>query len=174
MQAITFFGNQPSFTKSMALWNFNMGVNGEILRCGISWKRLIVERRGWKFGTRRPRNIMCSVFSGQFCTVSFAKFLMLRFSQGCCSHSFHPISTKLHGKHGIQGAIQAVTFFFFLGGGGDIPKLKIWWHFEIFENSHMGLEISKCYFPYSFHLISAKLHEDIGYHRESTAYYLPW
>ncbi len=29
--------------------NFNMGVNGKILKCVISWKRLIVERNGWKF-----------------------------------------------------------------------------------------------------------------------------
>ena len=28
----------------------------------------------------------------------------------------------------------------------------------------MGLEMSKRYFSYSFHLMSAKLYEDIGYH----------
>ncbi len=29
----------------------------------------------------------------------------------------------------------------------------------------MVLEISKCYSPYGFHLISATLHEGIGHHR---------
>ncbi len=28
----------------------------------------------------------------------------------------------------------------------------------------MGLEISKCYSPYSFDPMSAKLYDDIGYH----------
>ena len=30
----------------------NMGVNGEILKCATSWKRLIVGPNGVKFGTR--------------------------------------------------------------------------------------------------------------------------
>ncbi len=29
---------------------------------------------------------------------------------------------------------------------------------------HMGLEISKSYSSHSFHLMSAKLYEDLGYH----------
>ncbi len=33
------------------LWNFNMEVKWENLKCGISQKRLIVERNGQKFGT---------------------------------------------------------------------------------------------------------------------------
>ncbi len=39
------------------------------------------------------------------------------------------------------------------------------WHFEIFPNTGpYGLEISKRFSSYSFHLMSAKLYEDIGYH----------
>ncbi len=47
-----YFGDLPKFKNFVALWNFNMGVNGKILKCAISWKRLIVERNGRKFGTR--------------------------------------------------------------------------------------------------------------------------
>ncbi len=45
---------------------------------------------------------------------------------------------------------------------GDLPNLKKnSWHFDFL----LVLEVSKRYSHYSFHLISAKLHEDIGYHR---------
>ncbi len=38
--------------------------------------------------------------------------------------------------------------------------------FENFSTQdHMGLEISKCFYSYSFHLMSAKLYKDISYHR---------
>ena len=33
------------------------------------------------------------------CSVHFAKFPMLRFSRGYCSHSFYSISTKLYCKY---------------------------------------------------------------------------
>ncbi len=48
--------------------NFNMGVNGKIIKCAISWKRPTVERKGWKFGTRCPKNSICRVLfrSGHF------------------------------------------------------------------------------------------------------------
>ena len=35
----------------------------------------------------------------------------------------------------------------------------------------MGLKMSKRYFSYSFHLISAKLYEDIGYHGRIQNYF---
>ncbi len=46
------------------------------------------------------------------------------------------------------------------------PKLKLLWHFVKFmlTQDDTGLEISKYFSPYGFHLISAKLHENIGYH----------
>ena len=45
------------------LWHlkFNMEFNGKILKCAISWKRLIVERNGWKFGTRGVVYCICKV-----------------------------------------------------------------------------------------------------------------
>ena len=52
MQAIVFLGNRPRFKNFVALSNVNMRVNGKSLKCVISWKRLIVEWNGWKFGTR--------------------------------------------------------------------------------------------------------------------------
>ena len=51
MQAITFVGNRQSFKNFVAHWNFNTGVSGKVLKCWISWKRLIKERNGWKCGT---------------------------------------------------------------------------------------------------------------------------
>ena len=81
---------------------------------------------------------------GSLCKISDVKIferLLLQFS--------HPISTKLYGKHSNQGAIHAVTF------GGTLKFLL--------TQDHMELEISKRY-SYSFHPMSIKLHEDIGYH----------
>ncbi len=83
---IPLLGNQPSFKKKMwALWNFNMGVNGQILKCAISWKRLIREGKGWKFGTHTGRKCIyrvlflsdsLSLIWGH--SVRFAKFLMFK------------------------------------------------------------------------------------------------
>ncbi len=70
---------------------------------------------------------------------------------------FSPNSTKLHGKHRNQEAIQAVTFF------GDLPKIKNLGGTLNFLTDHMGLEISKCY-SYSFHPMEIQLYEDIAYH----------
>ncbi len=38
-------------TNFVALWNFNMRVNGKILKCARSWKQLIIEWNGRKCGT---------------------------------------------------------------------------------------------------------------------------
>ncbi len=59
-KAITFLGNRPQFL-SVAIWNFNMGVNGKIVRCGMPWKRLIVEGNG-KFVTQ----VQVSTYEGYF------------------------------------------------------------------------------------------------------------
>ncbi len=56
--------------------------------------------------------------------------MILRFSKGSLSHNFHPISTKLYGKHDNEGGIQANSFL------GDPPKIKKkFWYFEIFVNT---------------------------------------
>ena len=47
--------------KIVAVWNFNMGVNGNITKCAICWKRLIVERNGRKCGTRGTTVHICRV-----------------------------------------------------------------------------------------------------------------
>ncbi len=106
IQAITILGNQPSLN-FWELWNFNMRANGKIVKCAIFWKWLTVEQNRWKCGTHSPRNSICSALSGSGHlssawghSVHFPKFPMLRFSKGYCCHSFHPISTKLYGKHG--------------------------------------------------------------------------
>ena len=117
IQATTCLGNRPNVKSFVALWNFNMGVNGKIITSAIYWKRLVVERNGWKFGTRSPRNSIRRVLfgSGHLSSVwghsvHFAKFPVLRFSKGHCCYTFHPISTKLYWKHGNKGKIQDITF----------------------------------------------------------------
>ena len=62
-------------------------------------------------------------------SVHFAKFPMLRYSKGCCSHSFHSIATKLYCKYVGQEGIQAVTFF------RDLPNFKNFMALEIFVNT---------------------------------------
>ncbi len=72
------------------LWNFEIwhGSQWEIIKCGISWKRLIVEQNEWKFGTRGPRKCICRLLfrSGHLSSVwghsvHFAKFPMLKFQK---------------------------------------------------------------------------------------------
>ncbi len=143
-----------------------MGANGKILKCWISWKRIIIEINGWKFGSRGPRNCTCWVlFVSHFFTLvmeacifdRFAKFLMLRFS-GYGSHSFHWVAAKLYGKYGGQGRIQAIpvarwaTLYETIAHHegmqaisflGNHPSLK---NFEVLWNFNMGVngKILKC------------------------------
>ncbi len=49
----------------------------------------------------------------------YFSYLILCVQLGHSVHCFHPISTKLYGKHGNQGGIQAITHL------GDPPKIKI-------------------------------------------------
>ncbi len=69
-------------------------------------------------------------------------------------------SNKLYAKRSNRGGMQTITLF------GHLPHFKILWEFEIFVNTGpcMGLEILKRYSSYNFHLISAKLYDDTGYH----------
>ena len=83
-KAITFLGNRPQFL-SVAIWNFNMGVNGKIVRCGMPWKRLIVEGNG-KFVTQGSSVYIWGVLFmstllkfGWGHSVQFSKFPILRF-----------------------------------------------------------------------------------------------
>ncbi len=63
------------------LWNFNMGVNGKILKYIIFLKQLIVEQKGLKCGTCSPMYCICRVLfmSYSFSSIwghplNFAKF----------------------------------------------------------------------------------------------------
>ena len=131
-----YLGDLPKFTNFMALWNFNMGVNGKILKCAISWKQLIIEQNGRKFGTQGTTVDLCRVlFMPESLSlvwghlVHFVKFAMLRFSKGYCCHSFHSISGKLYCKYVGHEGIQAVTVL------AICQNLKILWRFEIFVNT---------------------------------------
>ena len=71
IQAITYLGNWQSLKKLMTLWNFVIGVNG----IRKSWKLLIVERSGWKFGTSGPIHcIMFSTFHVKWFELSLGSF----------------------------------------------------------------------------------------------------
>ena len=128
----------------MALLKFNIGVYGKILKCAISWKRLIVEQNGWQVGNRGLMYCMCRVLfmsdslSSVWChSVHRAKFLMLGTSKDFSSHSFHSISTKLYGKYGNQWGVQATALL------AICQKLQIWWHFELLTWGING-RILKC------------------------------
>ena len=58
-RAVTFLGNDIAL--KFCGWNFIMEVKEKFLKCLISWKQLIVEGNGWKFGTCGCRNCICRV-----------------------------------------------------------------------------------------------------------------
>ncbi len=49
-----------------------MGVNGKILKCAISWKWLIVEQNGWKFGNHGPMYCICTAESFSCLIIEFS------------------------------------------------------------------------------------------------------
>ncbi len=120
---MVYIGNLPEFQIFMALRNFNLGVKGKILKCGIFRKRLIVERNGLKCGTGSYSVHIEGTFDARFlefglgCTAQNLQFLKTD------SPNFYPIQTNF-----IQGIIiiQPVTFL------AICQKL---WHFEIFFNT---------------------------------------
>ncbi len=146
------------------------------LKCEISQKRLIVEQNGRKFGTRGTTVQICRavLMPDSACLVwghsmHFEKFPIPRFSKHYSFNSFHQISTKLHTSI-IIGV--NIGYYFFLA---VCQKLKILWHFQIFVNTGpYGAGISKRYSSYSFHLMLAKLYEDIGLPWENTGYHFSW
>ncbi len=130
IQAIAFVGNRLSVKSFVALWNFNMGVNGKILKCAKSWKCLIVLAKRteiWnsqqsyelvlhKYGTFYVwffEFSLGSLHSGALCKISDVRIFKSLYS----SPSFHPISTKLYKRYGNQGGIQTAFF-------GNLPNFK--------------------------------------------------
>ncbi len=75
-------GNWPSFNNFMALRNFNMDVE-KILRCGISWKWLIM----------------------------LAKFPILWFAKRCSSSNIHPVLSKVDIRYHNHGPVQVICLF---------------------------------------------------------------
>ena len=136
------FCRSAKIKKNVALWNFNMGVNGKIIKCAISWKRLIVDRNGRKFGTRS--NTMhiyrvllmsdsLSLVWGQ--SVHFAKLLMWTFSKKLLlppfSFNFH-----LNFRESMQpGEIRAITF------SGNLPNFKYITHWREVTSATLPLPL---------------------------------
>ncbi len=113
MQTVS-FPWQPATVKTIIpLWYYH-GSQWDILKCAISWKRLTIKRIRSNFGSRRPKNRVCSVLwicdSLSLHNSMHCRFPILRFSEGYFSHSFHPISSKCYRKYGNNGIIQAMAF----------------------------------------------------------------
>ncbi len=114
--------------------------HGKIVKCAISWKQLIVEWNGWKFGTHSLLYCIHSVLfiSNSFISiwghsVHFAKISNVKiFKRLLRSLSFHSISTKLYRKHLIGGN----TGYYF---SGDQPKLKIYGTLKISILSYISI-----------------------------------
>ncbi len=114
----------------MKLWNLAWETMGNH-KMWNDWKRLIIERNGWKFGTRGPRNSICMIRfgSGLFSSLwghsmHYAKFLVFRFQKVTAPTVFIQL-TKLCGKHANHGWIQDIMLFFVL----------YLWHFKMFVNT---------------------------------------
>ncbi len=136
IQAITFVGNRPIviFKK---MWYFEIWESN--LKCGISRKRLIIERNGRKFGTRPgPKVHICRVLLmpdslslvwGH--SVHFAKFPILRFSKRYLSNNFRRIPSSLYENIAYHEGMQAITL---LGNLPRFTKLMALWNFNIAVN----------------------------------------
>ncbi len=106
-----YFSWQPAkFLKNCGTWNFNLEINGKSSNMEYLESNFTVEQNGWAFVTRGPRNSICRVLFGSGHLGSLCKFLMLRFSKGCYSPSFHQISTKPYRKH-VPGENTGYYFF---------------------------------------------------------------
>ena len=73
---------------------------------------------------------------------------MSGFSKGYCSHSFHPISNKLHRKHDNQGGIETTIFW------RSAKFLKCYGTLNFWTIDHIKLGISNRCSSYSFLLMS--------------------
>ena len=117
MQCIGYFGDLPNIYHFVALWNLNLGVNEEILKCAVSWKWLNVEQNGWKFGTRGSTVYICRVLwipdylsLGSF--FALCKFAILRFSKCFSFNIFHQISIKLSSTHEVSLSGAKMGYYF--------------------------------------------------------------
>ncbi len=130
-RGIIFLANRPSFNNFAAFWNFNMGVNGKILKCVTSSKRLTVERNGWIFVTHGPMYCICralfmsdplrGIWSD---SVHFAIFPMLKFSKSYCSHTFIQFQQRCMESMVIRVKYKLLFFWLY-------AKLrKNIWHFD--------------------------------------------
>ncbi len=133
----TLLGDRQSFKTFVALWNFNMEVNGKILKCKMSWKGLIVER---KLGLA----VLGSAYVGHFsCRILCFK-------------------AKLYGKYRKKhhGVIRVIAFLAICQILIQIVALLTF----LLPQGHMEMKFSK-FQPismYSFYSISTKLYEDIA------------
>ena len=102
------------------LWHFETLTQESMgnLKCGISQKRLVIERNGRKFGSRgitvhKYRVLLMpdslSLVWGH--SVHFAKFPIPQFAKHYLFNSFHQISTKLHKKCHIRGSCSLLLFW---------------------------------------------------------------
>ncbi len=86
-----------------------MGVNGKIEKSAIG-KRLALEKKRTKFGTRGAVNYTCRALFVSYSlssvldnSVHVETFQLLNISRGYSSLSFYPISSKLNGKYVVRG-----------------------------------------------------------------------
>ncbi len=114
--------------KNVALWTFNMGVNGKILKCAISWKRLIVERneKKWNSGSYVMSDYLSSVWGH---LVHFAKCAMLKIFKRLLLPQFLFSFNQNCYKYVGHDGIDAITFL------AICQNLNILWHFKIFVNT---------------------------------------
>ncbi len=114
-KAVSFHINQPSFKNKLWQLAILTWESMESHKMWNIWKMADVEGNG--LGTRGPRQSICRVLfgSGHLSSVwvircTLVQFSTLRFLKGYCSHSFHPISTKIYGNHGNRGKYRLLPF----------------------------------------------------------------
>ncbi len=120
-----------------------MGVNEKVVKCAISWKRLIVERSEWKFGTHGSAScIYVRYFS---CISLWFQFGVIR----CTFQKFSSDFNQTLWKVWLSGEMQAIALLAIC----QIKKIYITLKYFV-TYDHMRLEISKRYCPHGFHLLN--------------------
>ncbi len=110
IQTVTFVGNRLSVKILWQLWYFKLVVIGKNVKCAVSWKRMIVERTGWKFGTWGLRSSICGVLfmsdslsSGRDHSVNFPEFPILRFQKATSPRVFLQFQPNIRESMVIRG-----------------------------------------------------------------------
>ncbi len=153
-----------SFINFVCVWhfeNFNMGVNGKIVKCAISWK-------GWSY-SKMDENLLPVVLRSMYrmwgtfhvslvsfracCKVSNVK----KFQQATAPPLFIDFQPNFMESMVVRGNTGCCFF-------GDLPNFMALWMKFLLTLDNMVLEILKHSSSNSLHPISAKLYEDIGYH----------